>query len=216
MGYGMSLQLLTSLYGPAKDVATGAATLFPPRLKITINAHPQNQRTWIVVTAQCRKGDRQVTVLQCHAELYAYTHSCAGFQAVRCNSIRLLPTRHVNLWPGEAPHRWEAFVLNEHLRRESVKRDFEATSHALGGSHFAEMAIEDRKRWLLRHPNLHSYVTLLSPTPSVSVRVILETSYGSYASKATEVPGPLPFDERIELAINQFLGQWKKPGASRT
>lgn len=205
----MSLTWLTGLYAPARDLAKGATSLCSRGVTLTIEAHAQGSRTWIIVTAQCRPGGKPVLVRGCWAELYETAFdACGGPQPVRTRVINFRPSGPVTIQPGELSVRWEAQVLNEHVRRAVHELDDAATIKAYGEKHGHEtLALRDRSQrdgeaLRKRHPLLGVLAQLVGEPRGEMMRAVLEPVCGqSLVTKDVRIPPLRPFPERLELLV---------------
>jgi hypothetical protein len=205
----VSLTWLSSLYAPAKDIAKGVMGLRLRGVMVTIEAHAQGLQTWIIVTAQCRPDGKPVVVRGCWAELYETAiGTCIDPQPVRTRVINFRPGGPVTIQPGELPVRWEANVLNEHVRRAVRRLDDAATIRALGEQRGHEILAlhdcprHDRKAHHERHPMIGMLAQLLGDPSGemVRVRAVLEPVHGkSLVTKDVRIPPLAPFNQRLEL-----------------
>lgn len=206
---------LTGLYAPAKDIVKGVASRHSRGVTMDIQAHAQGPRTWIIVTAQCKPGGKPVHVHGCWAELYETAFdACSGPQPVRTRVINFRPGGPVTIQPGELPVRWEAQVLNEHVRRAVRELDDAATVKAYGEKHGHETsALRDRshrdgeelrKRW----PLLGVLAQLVGEPQGEKMRAVLEPIRGqSLVTRTVRIPPLAPFTERLELVGAYIAGR---------
>lgn len=204
----MPLTWLPGLYTPARDIVRGTMTLRSHGVTLTIEAHAQGPRTWIIVTAQCRPGGKPVLVRGCWAELYETAFdACSGPQPVRTRVINFRPGGPVTLQPDGLPVRWEAQVLNAHVRRAVRELDDTATIRAYGEEHGHELlALRDRSQrdgeaFRERHPLIGVLAQLVGDQPpGETMRAVLEPVRGkSLVTKDVRIPPLAPFSERLEL-----------------
>jgi hypothetical protein len=205
----VSLTWLSGLYSPAKDIAKAAMGLRSRGVVVTIEAHAQGLRTWIIVTAQCRPGGKPVVVRGCWAELYETAiGTCIDPRPVRTRVINFRPGGPVTIQPSELPVRWEAYVLNEHVRRAVRRLNDAATIRAFGDQRGHEtLALHDRsRREREAHRERRALIGMLAQLlgePSgemVRVRAVLEPVHGkSLVTKDVGIPPLLPFNQRLEL-----------------
>lgn len=203
----MALTWLPGLYAPAKDIAKGAMSLRPRGVTLTIEANAQGSRTWIIVTAQCRPGGKPILVRGCWAELYETAFdSCGGPQPVRTRVINFRPGGPVTIQPGQLPVRWEAQVLNEHVRRAVHELDDAATIKTYGEKHgYETLALRDscqRDGEALRkcHPLIGVLAQLVGEPRGAVMRAVLEPVRGqSLVTKDVRIPPRASFSERLEL-----------------
>lgn len=198
---------LPGLYTPAKDIVKGAMSLRSHGVALTIEAHSQGPRTWIVVTAQCRPGGKPVLVRGCWAELFETAFdACSGPQSVRTRVINFRPGGPVTIQPGDLPVRWEAQVLNAHMRRAVRELDDAATIRAYGEERGYELlALRDRSQrdgeaLRERHPLVGVLEQLIGEQPpGEMMRAVLEPVRGkSLVTKDVRIPPLAPFSERFE------------------
>ena len=214
----MSLTWLIGLYAPAKDIVKGATSLRSRGVTLTIQAHSQGPRTRIIVTAQCRPGGKPVLVRGCWAELYETAFdACSGPQPVRTRAINFRPGGPVAIQPGGLPVRWEAQVLNEHVRRAVRELDDAATIKAYGEKHGHEtLALRDRcqrdaEALRKRRPLLEVLAQLVGEQQREKVRAVLEPTQGqSLMTKDVRIPPLAPFPERLELVGAYLAGRRSK------
>jgi hypothetical protein len=215
----LPLTWLPGLYAPAKDVAKGAMNLRSRGVTLTIETYAQGPQTRILVTARCRPGGKPIIVRGCWAELYETAFdSCGGPQPVRTRVINFRPGGPVTIQPGEMPVRWEAQVLNEHVRRAVRELDDAATIKTYGEKHGHEtLALRDRchrdgEALRKRHPLIEALALLVGEPRGAAMRAVLEPVRGqSLVTKNVRIPPPAPFSERLEL-----LGTYLAARRSRT
>lgn len=203
----MPLTWLPGLYAPTKDLVKGAISLRSRGVVLTIQAHAQGPRTWIIVTAQCRPGGKPVLVRGCWAEIYETAFdACSGPQPVRTRAINFRPGGTIKIQPGDLPVRWEAQVLNEHLRRAVAKLDDAATIEAYGEKQGHEaLALRDRRpgerqAFRERHPLIGVLAQLVETPRTEMMRAVLEPVQGQcLVTRDIRIPPPTPFSERLEL-----------------
>jgi hypothetical protein len=211
----LPLTWLTGLYAPAKDIVKGATSLRSRGVTLTIQAHAQGSRTWIIVTAQCRPGGKPVLVRGCWAELYETAFdACSGPQPVRTRVVNFRPGGPVTIQPGELPVRWEAQVLNEHVRRAVRELDDAATIKAYGKKHGHEtLALRDRcqrdgEALRKRRPMLRVLAQLVGEPQGEKMRAVLEPIQGqSLMTRDVRIPPLAPFPERLELVGAHLAGR---------
>ena len=209
---------MIGLYAPAKDIVKGATSLRSRGVTLTIQAHSQGPRTRIIVTAQCRPGGKPVLVRDCWAELYETAFdACSGPQPVRTRAINFRPGGPVTIQPGELPVRWEAQVLNEHVRRAVSELDDAATIKAYGEKHGHEtLALRDRcqrdaEALRKRRPLLEVLAQIVGEQQREKVRAVLEPTQGqSLMTKDVRIPPLAPFPARLELVGAYLAGRRSK------
>jgi hypothetical protein len=208
----LPLTWLPGLYAPAKDVAKGAMSLRQCGVTLTIVAYAQGPRTRIIVTAQCRRGGKPILVRGCWAELYETAFdSCSGPQPVRTRVINFRPGGPVTIQPGELPVRWEAQVLNEHVRRAVRELDDAATIKTYGEKHGYEVLAQrdrcqrDGEALRKHHPLIGVLTHLVGEPRGAIMRAVLDPFRGqSLATKHVRIPPGTPFSERLE-ALSAYL-----------
>jgi hypothetical protein len=211
----LPLTWLTGLYAPAKDIVKGASSLRSRGVTLTIQAHAQGPRTWIIVTAQCRPGGKPVLVRGCWAELYETAFdACSGPQPVRTRVVNFRPGGSVTIQPGGLPVRWEAQVLNEHVRRAVRELDDAATIEAYGEKHgYETLALRDRcqhdgEALRKRRPLLGVLAQLVGEPQREKLRAVLEPIQGqSLMTRDVRIPPLPPFPERLELVGAYLAGR---------
>jgi hypothetical protein len=218
----MPLTWLTGLYAPVKDIVKGATSLRSRGVTLTIQAHAQGPRTWIIVTAQCRPGGKPVLVRGCWAELYETAFdACSGPQPVRTRVVNFRPGGPVTIQPGDLPVRWEAQILNEHIRRTVRELDDAATIKAYGEQHGHEaLALRDRcqrdgEALRKRRPLLGVLAQLAGEPQGEKMRAVLESIQGkNLTTKDVRIPPLAPFSERLEL-VGAYLAERRSKSPDR-
>lgn len=208
----MPLTWLPGLYAPTKDLVKGVIGLRSRGVALTIQAHAQGPRTWIIVTAQCRPGGKPVLMRGCWAEIYETAFdACSGPQPVRTRVINFRPGGPIKIQPGELPVRWEAQVLNEHLRRAVAGLDDVATIEAYGEKQGHEaLALRDRRpderqAFRERHPLIGVLAQLVETPRGEMMHAVLESAQGQcFVTRDIKIPPSKPFSERFEL-LSEYL-----------
>lgn len=194
----MSTPLMPN-YGIVRDLAQSLRKWRANRPIVKIEANALGERTWITVTAKCRPGaDRPVVVRACRAQRFEHAlDSCADPQPVRSRAIWFLPTGTVTLRPGEERVRWEARVVNEHVRREAREGDLAATISVYGEDSPEAVALSKPQNRKPVRNILAAFVRALD-YPTVTVQAVLETEdRGDLVTKKVLVPPRPPLEERI-------------------
>jgi hypothetical protein len=211
----LPLAWLTGLYAPAKDIVKGASSFRSRGVTLTIQAHAQGPRTWIIVTAQCRPDGKPVLVRDCWAELYETAFdACSGPQPVRTRVVNFRPGGPVTIQPGGLPVRWEGQVLNEHVRRAVRELDDAATIEAYGEKHgHKTLALRDRcqrdgEALRKRRPLLGVLAQLVGEPQGEKMRAVLEPIQGQcLMTRDVRIPPLAPFPERLELVGAYLAGR---------
>jgi len=218
---------LPSLYPPARDIARGVTSLRARGVELMIEAHAQGPRTWIIVTAQGKPGGKPIPLRGCWAELHPTTVGCVPPELVRTRLINFRPGGPVTITPDE-PIRWEAQVLNEHVRRAVRKLDTAIAIEAYGerrGREEVELLYGDREYadrehvlfhktrrandkegFQKRHPLLALLAQLVNQPRGPIMSAVVETNRGHYlVTESVYIPPPAPFSEVLDayLAVRQ-------------